>query len=155
MRSVISVLLGAMFGYIAVCAGVVLFYQPSLRAHSPEEWWREQLTTGGLSPELFGLVGCIALAGYVHSTLFSGVPVPKSLIAMALAVVGALHYPLGDLRRPDLALLAQWHLSAPFIVGPAVAVFLFGEKDINDDASRRRFYRLDPWLRKLGYFRKK
>jgi len=155
MGQVFSLALGAAFGYMSVCAGLVLYYLPSVRSQSAVSWWREQLTFGGPSMELLGLLACVGLAGYILAALYIRHPVLKSLVAMTLAVVGALHYPLGDLRRPDIALFAQWHLSLPFIVGPAIVVLMLSARSSDDDVFRRRLHRWDPWLKKIGYFRKR
>lgn len=156
MRQAFPLLWSAMFGYVTVCAGLTLFYFPVMTSLDPSVWLHELRTLSRFGWELFGLLPCIALAGYACWTLLSRHAVLKTLLAMAIAVIAAIQHPLGDHRPIHVAVLEHWPLAVTFVIGPALVVWMLGAGRHDDVPVRPGArYRTDDWLKKIGYFRRR
>ena len=64
MNRVLLVMVGAMFGYVTVCAGVVLFGLPSVHPVLPASWWRAHPDLVKVVAEFIAILPSVALAGY-------------------------------------------------------------------------------------------
>jgi len=155
LKPALLVLVGAAFGYVAICAAAALFWLLAVRLPFPVAWRRSHADLVGLCYLGLALVPCVGIVGYALSTLFRRRAVLSALVSMTIAVYVAISYPSEDLHHLRHTVWTTWPLFACFLVGPPLVVsFRRYRPSRHEDMSKRRYDRWDSWLKKIGYFKK-
>jgi hypothetical protein len=87
-------------------------------------WWEHHLRLVSVASEMLAVVPCVVGLGLMFGRVYSSRPVLCALASMALALLVAFAETLRTPERVGPTIRLTWEFFLPFLVGPALIVYL-------------------------------
>jgi hypothetical protein len=116
----VRVLVGAVLGWVVVCASVALLGLLAVWSPFPKGWWMHHMSVVMTDSEILALLPCIVLLGFLMSKLYRVRPVVSAFASLVIALLATSASPSADLET----LRSSLRFFAPFLLGTPLVVFL-------------------------------